>query len=118
MSEEDHDYRVIAKRFSAFLTVVILCLELINISHCGLKEHIGHLFQNNQGNRMLNWPVVIVSLLKMGIILFCATLFVWTADEEWLALAGFCAVLALSVTRVLNHFFISKNESAERIGRE
>ena len=118
MSEEDHDYRVIAKRFSAFLTVVILCLELINISHCGLKEHVGHLFQNNQGNRRLYWPVVVVSLLKMGIILFCVTFFVWTADEERLALAGFCTVLALSVTRVLNHFFISKNESAERIGRE
>ena len=57
-----------SKVFSGFLTAVILSLELMNACHGGFrKEFIGKLFHdhtNDRGNRKLNWPVVIVLLLK------------------------------------------------------
>jgi len=114
-AEERHEehFPVIAKVFSAFLTIVILSLELMNGTHCGIKQAIGHLLHSSNSRKRLYWPVVIVSLLKVGVILFCATLFVWTIEPPGLAIAGLCVVFALSVTRVLNHIFINKKEMVD-----
>ena len=101
--------------FSASLTIIVLSLELINLSHCGLKGATDHLFRsNNSGRKTLYWPVVIISLLKVGIILFCLTSFVWIANPKELSISGFGVVLALSITRVLNHIFINKKEMVEK----
>lgn len=110
-------FPVIAKAFSAFLTIVILSLELMNGTHCGIRETIGHLHLSRGGNsrKRLHWPVVIVFLLKVGVILFCATLFIWLQEPDGIAIAGFCVVFALSVTRVLNHIFINKKEMIEEV---
>ena len=113
----DH-YVVIAKAFSAFLTIVVLSLELMNLTYRDMKMKtvIGLFFQNsNEGGKRLNWPVVIVFLLKVGIILFCATLFVWLIFPDDLAIAGLFVVFALSVTRLLNHIFIHEKEMVETI---
>ena len=105
-----------AKAFSAFLTIVILSLELMNATHCDIKTSIGLFFQSsNEGSKRLNWPVVIVFSLKVGVILFCATLSVWLVLPDDLAIAGLCAVFALSVTRVLNHIFIHEKELVEEV---
>ena len=81
-----------------------------------MKTVIGLFFQNsNEGGKRLNWPVVIVFLLKVGIILFCATLFVWLIFPDDLAIAGLFVVFALSVTRLLNHIFIHEKEMVETI---
>ena len=104
---------IIAKAFSAFLTIVVLSLELMNLTHRDMKMEtvIGLFFQSsNEGGKRLNWPVVIVFLLKVGVILFCATLFVWLIFPDDLAIAGLCVVFALSVTRVLNHIFITRRK--------
>ena len=115
--EEDHaeHFPVIAKAFSAFLTIVILSLELMNGTHCGIKEAVGHLLHSSNSRKSLHWPVVIISFLKVGVILFCATLFVWLQEPDGLAIAGLCVVFALSVTRVLNHIFINKKEMVEKV---
>ena len=94
-------YFVVAKAFSAFLTIVILSLELMNATNRGMKTAIGLFFQSsNEGSKRLNWPVVIVFLLKVGVILFCATLSVWLIFPVDLAIAGLCVVFALSVIHV------------------
>ena len=115
--EERHaeHFPIIAKGFSAFLTAVILSLELMNGTHCGIKQAIGHLLHSSNSRKSLHWPVVIVSLLKVGVILFCATLFIWLQEPDGLAIAGFCVVFALSVTRVLNHIFINKKEMIKEV---
>ena len=113
----DYSYTM-AKAFSAFLTIVILSLELLNATHCDIKTSIGLFFQSsNEGSKRLNWPVVIVFLLKVGVILFCATLSVWLVLPDDLAIAGLCVVFALSVTRVLNHIFIDEKEMVEEVTR-
>ena len=109
-------YFAVAKKFSAFLTIVVLSLELMNATHRDMKTAIGLFFQSSdEGSRRLNWPVVIVTLLKVGIILFCVTLFVWLSLPDDLAIAGLCVVIALSVTRVLNHIFIDEKEMVEEV---
>ena len=80
-----------------------------------MKTVIGLLFESREGKKSLNWPVVIVFLLKVGVILFCATLFVWLTLPDDLAIAGLCVVFALSVTRVLNHIFIKEKELVEEV---
>ncbi len=109
-------YFVVAKAFSAFLTIVILSLELMNATNRGMKTAIGLFYQSSdEGSKRLNWPVVIVFLLKVAIILFCATLFVWLTLPDDLAIAGLCVVIALSVTRVLNHIFVKEKDMIEEV---
>ena len=87
----------------------------MNATHRDMKTAIGLLFESKEGMKRLNWPVVIVNLLKVGVILFCATLFVWLSHPDDLAIAGLCVVVALSVTRVLNHIFIDEKEMVEEV---
>ena len=105
----------IAKAFSGSLFLVVVSLELMNATHRGIKESIGLFFQSKEGKKSLNWPVVIVTLLKVGIILFCVTLFVWLSLPDDLAIAGLFVVVALSVTRVLNHIFVKEKEMVEEV---
>ena len=105
---EENGHVTMEKFFSLGLTVVILSLELMNMSHRGHKEAIRNLFRVDEGKRKLNWPVVVVNLLKVGVILFCATLFIWTTSRRELVLSGLAAVVAISITRVLNHMLIKE----------
>ena len=74
--EIEWEYSNMRYVFSGFLTVVVLSLEFMNATHGGFKKAISHLFRSsNGGKREISWPVVIVCLLKVGLILFCATLF-------------------------------------------
>ena len=119
VEDKEVEYVKSSKCFSGFLTFVILSLELINLSHGGFKNAFENLFQADNGSkRKLNWPVIIVSLLKVGIILFGATAFTWTNHPDHLAIAGFLVIIALSATRVLNHLFIHEavlvEETTER----
>ncbi len=98
--------------FSGFLTGVILSLELINASHRGFKRSIGDFFHEDK--QKLNWPVVIIALLKVGIILFCVTLFTWTDEPEDLTVSGLLIIVALSITRVLNHLFVNEIELVQQ----
>jgi len=109
-------FRTIAKAFSGFLFLVVVSLELLNATHRDVKESIGLLFRSKEeGKSGLNWPVAIVTLLKVGVILFCVTLFLWSIIPDDLAIAGLCVVFALSVTRVLNHIFIDEKEMVEEV---
>ena len=93
-----------------FLTVTIVSLEFMRATHCGLKEAFDRLFRTSEGKRKLNWPVVIGTLLRVGIILFCLTLYTWTNDPETLAACGFAAVFSVFLTHLLNTAFIEKTK--------
>ena len=74
----------------------------MNSSHYGLQKSIGFLFQgDDEGKKKLNWPVAIIAVVKLGIILFCVTLFTWSNEPDTLAVMGLLIVVALSVTRVI-----------------
>ena len=88
------------------------------MSHRGHNEAFRILFRAEEGGgkQKLNWPVLIVNLAKVGAILFCATLSVWAIDEpETLSVSGLAVVVAISITRVLNHILINRGELVEEV---
>ena len=86
--EIEWEYSNMRYVFSGFLTVVVLSLEFMNATHGGFKKTISHLFRSsNGGKREIRWPVAIVCLLKVGLILFCATLFTWVIHPDKLSIA-------------------------------
>ncbi len=114
VGKEDLDYDFASKTFSGFLTGVILSLELINASHRGFKKSFGDLFRDNEGKQKLNWPVAIIALLKIGIILFCVTLFTWTDEPQVVVVSGLLIIVAIIVTRVLDHLFVHETELVQK----
>ena len=102
--------------FSVSLAVVLLSLELMCLTHSGLKQAFGHLVKREEGaGTSPHWPVVIIALFKVGLFSFQLTLGLWTTDQGVLTICGFCVVLAMSVTRVLSFFFIHKKDMIQSI---
>ena len=106
VENKEEEFGLASKVFSGFLTGVILSLELSHASHRGLKQTIGLFFQaDDEGKENLNWPVAIIAVMKVGITVFCATLYTWTNEPDTLAVMGLVIVFILSVTRILNRVF-------------
>ena len=108
--EEESDSCIL---FVVALSAVVVSLELVNLSHIGIKRAVGHLFQTTEGERTLYWPICIVSMVKLGIILFCMTLSVWLTEPEYLAPAACVIVIALSITRVVVYFSLHQKTLLE-----
>lgn len=114
VENKEEEFALASKVFSGFLTGVILSLELSHASHRGLKQTFGLLFQaDDEGKEKLNWPVAIIAVVKVGITIFCATLYTWTNEPDTLAVMGLVIVFILSVTRILNRVFIRYDETKE-----
>ena len=116
-SDESSTNDIIAgKMFSSSLALVIIFLELIYVVHAGgFKRTLDHHFvMDNEGRRKPNWLIIILSLFKVSIIVFCATLSQWSSEPDVITGAGCAAVFALSVTRVLDkHYIIYEEEEEE-----
>ena len=104
--------------YAGSLFVVIVSLQLITVTHSGIKEAVLTM-RRGDGSNQLYWPVVVTTLLKLGLTLFALTLWVWTDEPDVLTLCGFGVVLSLTVTRVLDFFFIYQKalfeEAAARV---
>ena len=93
----------------------MVSLELLNLCHIGIKRAVGHLFQTTEeGKRKLYWPVFVVSLIKVGIFLFCFTLNQWIHEAENIVPAGCAVVVALSITRVVVYFSLHQQALLKR----
>ena len=110
---------VAAAVFSASLGIVLVSLELIYLTHSGVQKALAHLImpsgEGEDVKSLPHWPVIIIALFKLGIICFTVTLSQWTVDSAILTICGCCIVLALSVTRVMNYFFIHKKEMIRHV---
>eukprot|EP00574_Skeletonema_japonicum_P008487 CAMPEP_0201721756 /NCGR_PEP_ID=MMETSP0593-20130828/6355_1 /ASSEMBLY_ACC=CAM_ASM_000672 /TAXON_ID=267983 /ORGANISM="Skeletonema japonicum, Strain CCMP2506" /LENGTH=854 /DNA_ID=CAMNT_0048212625 /DNA_START=72 /DNA_END=2637 /DNA_ORIENTATION=+ len=115
----DINNSVAAAFYAGSLFVVLVSLELTTLTHTGLKETFNNMCRRDGGSTRLYWPVVVMNLLKLGLTLFALTLWVWTADPDVLSICGFTIVLSLTVTRVLNFFFVHQkaliDEAAARV---
>jgi len=109
---------VTANVFSISLSGVVLVLELMSLTHCGIKKALKHLVRpkgSQDKTATPHWPIVIIALFKVGIILVTMTLSQWTTDPATLTICGFCIVSALSTTRVMNFFYIHKKEVIQNL---
>ncbi len=115
----DINKSVAAAFYAGSLFVVLVSLELTTLTHVGLKETFNDMWRMDGDSILLYWPVVVLNLLKLGLTLFALTLWVWTVEPDVLSICGFTIVLSLTVTRVLNFFFVHQkaliDEAAARV---
>ena len=82
---------------------------MINVTHIGgFKEAYERQFLVEDGKRKPHWPVILVTLIKVGVFLFCATLSQWTHEPDALAGCGCAAIFALLITRHLNKYVMDQ----------
>ena len=91
---------------------------MINVTHIGgFKKAYERQFVVKDGERKPHWPVILVTLLKVGILLFSATLSQWTHEPAALAGCGCAAIFAVFITRLLiNHFMDQAQVEAGNAG--
>ena len=94
------DFTTASKTFSAFLFLVVFFLEMINVTHIGgFKEAYERRFVVKEGERKPHWPVILVTLIKVGVLLFSATLSQWNHEPGALARCGCAAIFVVAITR-------------------
>ena len=106
--------------FSGGLSIVLISLEIMCLTHSGIKRALEHLVHRSNreehGNTVMpHWPAVTIALFKVGIFLFTMTLSRWTNDPAVLAFCGFCVVVLLSICRILNYASIRRHEAIQNL---
>ena len=83
---------------------------MINVTHIGgfKKAYERQFLKTEGGERKPHWPVILVTLLKVGILLFSATLSQWTHEPDALAGCGCAAIFAMFITRLLIKHFMDQ----------
>ncbi len=84
------------------------CLLCMNAIHFGVKKVFGYLFRVVDGKRKLYWPIVCINLARMGVILFCMSLFKWVDNPQEVAAYGLLIVFTMMVLHDLNSGVIDR----------
>jgi len=133
VSEEEGDYgdgrRLAAKAsvseeagaalFTAALSLVLVSLELILLTHNGVQNAYGHLFLKGSkeeqilGIKKPNWPMIMICLVKIAVLLFALTLNQWTTDQVVLTLCGFAIMTTMALTRILGWRFVHHKQAID-----
>lgn len=93
-----------ATLFLMSLSVVLICLELLTVTHKGVAETFYLLFQvpGHAPSRMTpNWPFVFILIVKLVVLIYTATMALWVTDPLEIAVAGFLVVLAMATIRII-----------------
>lgn len=117
-----------AALFTAALSFVLMSLELMLLTHNGLKKAIRRLYheqvetdddENVQSTRRdkLNIPIVIIAIVKIATIMFAITLNQWTSDPAILTLCGFGIVFIMALTRLLGWAFIHHKKTISKAAK-
>ena len=115
--QNEMDFTTASHTFSVFLFLVVFFLEMINVTHIGgFKEAYERRFVVKDGERKPHWPVILVTLIKAGVLLFSATLSQWTHEPDALAGCGCAAIFVVFITRQLNKYFIDQTQEEGNAG--
>lgn len=98
-----------ATLFFGSLAVILICLELLTVTHKGMAETFYLLLQNPEdtpGHTTPNWPYVFILIAKLGILTYTATMALWLTDPLEIAVAGFLVALAMAVIRIIGWSFL------------
>ena len=117
-----------AALFTAALSFVLVSLELMLLTHNGLKKAIRRLYheqvesnddENVQSTRRdkLNIPIIIIAIVKFATILFAVTLNRWTSEPAILTLCGFGIVFIMALTRVFGWAFIHHKKTISKAAK-
>ncbi|EJK49236.1 hypothetical protein THAOC_31910 [Thalassiosira oceanica] len=97
-----------ATLFTGGLTAVLVALELLTLTHGGFEKAWGNLYKSSGNGSAYNWPVILMTVFKIGLFGFTATLNLWTSESHTLAYCGCAVVMAIAFSRVFIFKFIQK----------
>lgn len=106
-----------ASLYSASLTIVLVSLELMILTHKGLKKNWKRLFKRDKESdeKGLDIPLVIIGILKVFIITFTATINQWETDAMTISILGLVIVSTMAISRVVAWGFVHKKEEIKRL---
>lgn len=106
--------------FSGSLAIVLITLELMLANHKGPKGTYKRLFKSRDGGvhgiiKKVNKPLILLSLFKLGLILFTATLSQWEKPLTEDSIIAFAIVLSMSISRVIGWGMVHKEDEIRRM---
>lgn len=98
-SPEDRQQRI-AIFFCGSLATVFLCSDMMILAHKGLQDNLGRC-RVQHGSGKVKSAAIFLSLLRVGVVVFTATLQIYETDPEYLAIIGLGCILAELILRVV-----------------
>lgn len=101
-----------ATLFCISLVVVLLSLEFMLATHKGVTKSYQLLFHEIESIDMktMNWPLMMISIFKVCIFIFTATISLYDTDPTQVTVFGFLVVVAMSIARIVGWGFIHHQE--------
>ena len=101
-----------ATLFCISLLFVLLSLECMLATHKGVTQSYQLLFHEIESIDMktMNWPLMMISILKVCIFSFTATMSLYATDPTQVTIFGFLVVVAMSLTRIVGWGFVHHGE--------
>ena len=98
--------------FGWSLFIILLSLQFMLGTHKGVTKSYQLLFHEIESfdAKSVNWPLMMISVLKLSIFSFTATLSQWATEPTRVTAMGFLVVTAMAVTRVVGWGFVHHGE--------
>jgi hypothetical protein len=102
--------------FCSSLSIILISLEFMLLTHAGVKKNYRRLFKRLEHNdwKHVDFPLLFIGLAKVMIILFTATMSQWETDPTTITVMGFFIVSAFAISRVVCWGLVHKNEEIKR----
>ncbi|KAL3908305.1 MAG: hypothetical protein SGILL_008532 [Bacillariaceae sp.] len=100
------------------LVLVLVAIELLASSHKGFKKRYRVFFKHDKtGAKKIKWRVVLISILKLALLSFLATLPVWVGSHRWLTIIGLVVSIVFAVSHVIDWGFETNHSMAKKLDR-
>ncbi|CAJ1964795.1 unnamed protein product [Cylindrotheca closterium] len=109
-----------ASLFSISLTVVLISLELMLVTHKGMTETFQRLWKNRDGgskgiNKKIHKPLLALTIAKGGLIIFVATLSQWENELTEISWIGLLVVFGMLASRVIAWGLVHKEDEIREL---
>mmetsp|Transcript_9192 Transcript_9192/g.21918 ORF Transcript_9192/g.21918 Transcript_9192/m.21918 type:complete len:989 (+) Transcript_9192:3-2969(+) len=109
-----------ATLFSISLTIILVSLELMLVTHKGTNETFQRLWKNRDGGskgiqKKLHKPLLALTIAKVGLIVFVATLSQWENELTEISWIGLMVVFAMLVSRVIAWGLVHKEDEIREL---
>lgn len=107
----DERRQAAANVFSAAMTLVFVCLDLMILLHRGLKSSINRC--QCPKTKVMNWNGILLTVARISLALFFATLSQYATNPQYLSVLGLAGVVAQLIFRKLGRIIFLDREKDE-----
>lgn len=109
-----------ATLFSISLTIILITLEIMLVTHKGTKETFQRLWKNRDGGSKgvqtkIHKPLLLLTLAKVALIVFVATLSQWESELTEISWIGLLVVFAMLASRVIAYGLVHKEDEIREL---